>query len=81
MLVLFIGSAYSMEVAKTLNLNVVKKLLYDADNTLRFISSHQIRRTIYTGVQMGSRYDVLSILSHYGEVIDPKTVTLEMLLS
>ena len=30
---------------------------------------------------MGSRYDVLSILSHYGEVIDPKTVTLEMLLS
>ena len=41
MLVLFIGSAYSMEVAKTLNLNVVKKLLYE--QTILFDLFHLIR--------------------------------------
>ena len=47
MLVLFVGSAYGMELTKTLKLNDVKKLLYE-DNTLRLLPlPHEVRRTIY----------------------------------
>ena len=69
-----------MELTKTLKLNDVKKLLYE-DNALRlFPLPHKIRRIIYAGVQMGSRYDVLNILSRLRRDSYPKTATLKCFL-